>query len=287
MDNSLILNTLIAVAAVLFAPILGGLITGADRILTARMQGRKGPPLLQPFYDVIKLFAKKTIALNQTQMVFALGYLLFTISGVIMLALGQDLLMLVFVLAFAAVSLITGAMSLRSPYSKIGAQREIIQLLSYEPMLILMAFGVFKVTGSFEIGAIFELNKPLIFSLPLVLASFLFVLPIKLRKSPFDFSTSHHGHQELVKGITTEFSGIKLAIIEITHWYEVVLLIALITLYCVKPLWLGILIALVSYLGEILIDNISARVTWKLMLRGSYVFGIGFSVINLIWLYLV
>ncbi|HZD43324.1 MAG TPA: NADH-quinone oxidoreductase subunit H, partial [Methanomicrobiales archaeon] len=44
---------------VILAPFVGGLIAGADRILTARMQGRVGPPLLQPFYDVGKLFEKE------------------------------------------------------------------------------------------------------------------------------------------------------------------------------------------------------------------------------------
>ena len=41
---------------VLFAPVLGGLMEGVDRKISARMQGRIGPPILQPFYDVIKLF---------------------------------------------------------------------------------------------------------------------------------------------------------------------------------------------------------------------------------------
>ena len=40
-------------------PFLAGLINGLDRRITARMQGRVGPPLLQPFYDVAKLFCKE------------------------------------------------------------------------------------------------------------------------------------------------------------------------------------------------------------------------------------
>ena len=42
------------------APFLGGLLDGCDRKISARMQGRIGPPLLQPFYDVQKLFNKQT-----------------------------------------------------------------------------------------------------------------------------------------------------------------------------------------------------------------------------------
>ena len=44
--------TVIAICYVIFGPLLGGLMAGMDRKITARMQGRQGPPLLQPFYDV-------------------------------------------------------------------------------------------------------------------------------------------------------------------------------------------------------------------------------------------
>ena len=53
------LKIVICIAAyIIFAPILGGLTSGIDRKITARMQGRQGPPVLQPFYDVIKLLKK-------------------------------------------------------------------------------------------------------------------------------------------------------------------------------------------------------------------------------------
>jgi formate hydrogenlyase subunit 4 len=48
-----------AVIVVIVAPLIGGLLRGIDRKLTAHMQGRIGPPIVQPFYDVIKLFGKK------------------------------------------------------------------------------------------------------------------------------------------------------------------------------------------------------------------------------------
>ena len=280
-------NLIIAVIAIIAAPILGGLLTGIDRKITARMQNRFGPPLLQPFYDFFKLLGKQGIAVNQTQMVYVMGHLFFAVGALVMLVLKQDLLMLMFILAFSAVSLIMGAMSVRSPYSKIGAQREIMQMMAYEPVLLLMVVGVYKTTGSFMISEIFNFDKPLLFSLPLVFLAFLFVLTIKLRKSPFDFSTSHHGHQELIKGLTTEFSGTQLALIELTHWFDLVLLLGLISLFFAQPLWVGILIALVSYFIEIVIDNVSARVTWQWMIRVTWVAGIGAALVNIVWMYLI
>lgn len=280
-------NLLLAVLAIIAAPILGGLLTGIDRRITARMQSRFGPPILQPFYDFFKLIGKQGIAVNQTQMVYVLGHLLFAIAALVMLVLQLDLLMLIFVLAFSAVSLIMGAMSVRSPFSKIGAQREIMQMMAYEPVLLLMVVGVYKTTGSFMISGIFEHGTPLLFSLPLVFLSFLYVLTIKLRKSPFDFATSHHGHQELIKGLTIEFSGVQLAIIELTHWFDLVLLLGLITLFFAQPIWVGIIIALISYFFEIVIDNISARVTWQWMVKVTWVVGIGAALVNIVWMYLI
>jgi ech hydrogenase subunit B len=283
--NIIIDNIIISVIAIVVAPIIGGLLFGIDRRITARLQNRFGPPILQPFYDFFKLLGKESIAVNQTQMLYVLAHLFFAIAALVMLVLKQDLLMLMFILAFSQIALIMGAMSVRSPYSKIGAQREIMQMLAYEPVLILMAFGVYKVTGSFMIDGVLTHQTPLLYTLPLIFFAFLYILTIKLRKSPFDFATSHHGHQELIKGITTEFSGTQLALLELTDWYDLVILLGLIALFFAQPLWVGIVIALGAYILEMIIDNICARVTWPLMVKATWVIGAGTALVNVIWLY--
>jgi ech hydrogenase subunit B len=58
------MNILINIGLVIAAPFAGGLLTGVDRVITARMQGRQGPPVLQPFYDVMKLYQKESIEVN-------------------------------------------------------------------------------------------------------------------------------------------------------------------------------------------------------------------------------
>lgn len=69
------------------APFVGALLDGFDRIISARMQGRKGPPLLQPFYDLIKLFSKQMIAVNSVQMLLNLSYLVFlAVAGAMLFA---------------------------------------------------------------------------------------------------------------------------------------------------------------------------------------------------------
>jgi ech hydrogenase subunit B len=279
-------NILIAAIAVIAAPIIGGLLSGIDRRLTARFQNRYGPPILQPFYDFFKLMGKERVSVNQTQIVYVLAHLLFAVAALVLLVLKQDMLVLIFILAFSTIALIMGAMSVRSPYSKIGAQRELIQMLSYEPVLLLMTVGIYMKTKSFMIESVFTYNTPLLYSLPLVFFAFLYVLTIKLRKSPFDFATSHHGHQELIKGITTEFSGPQLALIELTHWYDLIILLGLISLFFANPLWVGILIALGAYFIELVVDNICARMTWQWMFKATWLVGIGSAGVNIIGLYL-
>ena len=57
---------IITIGYILLAPFIGGLLDGFDRKISARMQRRVGPPLLQPFYDVIKLFKKQVITVPRT-----------------------------------------------------------------------------------------------------------------------------------------------------------------------------------------------------------------------------
>ena len=59
-------------AYLILAPLLGGLLDGVDRIISARMQRRKGPGILQPFYDLGKLFSKEMIAVNNVQLLLNL-----------------------------------------------------------------------------------------------------------------------------------------------------------------------------------------------------------------------
>ena len=207
----------LGVVTVILAPILAGFLSGFDRIFTARLQGRIGPPLAQPFYDVIKLLGKEFMVVNKLQLVWAWGFFGFAAASLVLLVVRQDLLLVVFTLGFAGICLALGALSVRSPYSYLGGMRELMQMLSYEPILLMSVIGIYIVNRSYMVQGIFNDPTPLIARLPLVFLALLLVLTIKMRKSPFDISTSHHAHQELVKGVTTEYSGPYLALIEIGH----------------------------------------------------------------------
>nr|WP_321512857.1 complex I subunit 1 family protein [uncultured Pseudodesulfovibrio sp.] len=280
------MDTLILVLIGLVAgPLLGGLIAGLDRRVTAWFQSRQGPPIMQAFYDVAKLFGKEKVVVNQWQILCAWVYMIAAAVSVALFFAQGDLLLIFFVQAVGAVFLVMGAMASKSPYSQVGAQRELMQILAYEPVLILVFVGFYMVTGSFSLDAVWSQDMPLISKMPLLYLALGYALTIKLRKSPFDFSTSHHGHQELVKGVLTEYSGPYLALVEIAHWYETVLVLGLCAVFWhTNVVWMAVLL-LVTYMLEILVDNTMARMTWRWMLKRVWLLGMGLSIVNLIWLY--
>jgi ech hydrogenase subunit B len=272
---------------ILFAPLLGGLLMGLDRIVTARIQSRVGPPALQPFFDVFKLLGKQNLTVNRFHSYYLFFFLIFMMVSGAMFFAGDDLLMVIFALIVADVFLVLGAYSTNSPYSSIGAERELLQMLSSEPMMLLTAVGFYMVTGSFDVSDIASSGKRLVLYLPGVFIGLTYVLTIKLRKSPFDLSTSHHAHQELVKGITTEFAGPSLALIEIEHWYETILLLGMICIFFAFNAALAVFGTLFIYFVEVLIDNTNARIKWELMLKSAWLVTVLLGIGNLLVLYFV
>ncbi len=273
------------------APFLGGLLAGLDRKLSARMQGRKGPPLFQPFYDLFKLFNKQAVVVNNVQDFLVVGFLIFIIFTGCLFFFGGDLLLVFFALTLAGIFYMMSACSANSPYSSMGAQRELMQMMAYEPMVLLVAIGFYVSTGSFSVSDIVRSEISNIAYLPGIFFGFLYILTIKLRKSPFDLSTSHHAHQEMVKGVTTEQSGGILALIELSHWYENVFLMGVVGLFIVNADWRSYLVALpvcfLTYFIEILVDNVFARVKWEVMLKSAWVVTLIAGVINLLILNLI
>ena len=262
-------------AYLILAPFLGALLDGVDRIISARMQRRKGPGLLQPFYDLGKLFSKEMIAVNDVQFLLNLSYLVILMIAGCMLFAGADLLMVLFILSTADMFLIMAASSDSSPYANMGASREMLQMMAYEPLTLLIAVGFYLTTGSFQVSDIIRADTSAVLWMPGLLVGFMFTAAIKFRKSPFDLSTSHHAHQEMVKGLTTEMSGTTLAIMNIAEYYEMVLLFGIFSLFFINSAWwswiVAILICGVIFFMETLWDNISARVKWKTLLYSCWV----------------
>ena len=269
------------------APVLGCLLDGLDRKVSARMQGRVGPRLLQPYWDVRKLLGKQQTSVNAIDEAYVTCALVFCILAGGMFVSGSNLLMCVFLVTLATLFVIIAAYSSRSPWADSGADRECLQVMSYEPMLLIMTVGFFTATQSFDIARLFSLEEPIVLSLVPIFLGLLFILTIKLRKSPFDLSYSHHAHQELLKGITTEMTGRTLAKIEVMHWCESVLFLMWVGMFFIwdSPASIPVAVAVVAvtWLFEVAIDNNFARTKWQNCLKYAWLVALVVGVVNLFY----
>ena len=198
---------------------------------------------------------------------------------------GGNLLLCIFVITLSSLFFIMAAYSTRSPYAEVGAHRETLQVMCYEPMVLMMAIVFFQASGSFDIAGLFSLDTPIIATTFGAWVGLLVILTIKLRKSPFDISSSHHAHQEIVRGITTEMSGPTLAKVEILHWVENVLFMGWVGMFFVNAnpisIAVAIIVAVLVYLFEIWIDNNFARVKWQAMFKIAWLSSLVLGGVNI------
>lgn len=277
---------ILAIVYAIFAPVAGCILAGVDRKLSARMQRRQGPPIMQPYYDVRKFMEKEQITSNSVQDFYVACYLLFIIVTGVLFFAGQDFLLVIFTLTLGETFLVLAAYSSGSPFSQIGAQRELYMAMAFEPIFLFVAICMYLETGSFSISDMVGSGElPSLMMIGVFLA-FIYGITMKLRKSPFDLSMSHHAHQDLVRGLTTEFSGKTLAMIEISHWYENIMLLGIIALFfadgTITGFIIGLIAALVIYFVEILIDNGFARMTWQTALKSGWLIGLVLGLVNVI-----
>ena len=278
-------DVIVMLLLLIVSPFAIGLLMGLDRKLTARMQNRVGPPLLQPFYDLIKLFGKEKRLMNNSQAVFGIAAMLLQVSAFVLLVTGGDLLIVFFVSGAGSFSLVMGAFSARSPFSYFGAQRELLQILAYEPVLFMAIFAIGYREGTFLSNGI---GQNLIIVLPLALLALLPVILIKMEKSPYDIAVAH---TEIISGPYVEYSGRYLAYTEIAHWFELGIVFGIMTLFFQDPnIYVSIagkmLIVLAFFLAALIIDNTTARLTRTRMVKFTLSFGMTLTVANILIVFL-
>lgn len=271
----------LALLITLLSPVIGGFVYGVERILRARMQGRVGPPLLQPFYDFFKLLEKRSMVIHSFHAFMGLMYLLGTWFSLYVLLSGGDILIAIFFHLLSLAFLVVGGFSVRSPYSILGSMRELLHMVAYEPVFVLAAAGLYLVTGTFQISQILHSEKLPILYLPLVFVALLLTLPSVLKKSPFDVAEAH---QEIIGGPEIEYSGKFYEAIYTAKWIEYVYAFFFVFLFAGGSWWLGALLVLLSFFLVNLIDNATARVNFRQMVAFHWYVLIPLVVINLMLL---
>ncbi|OFY57878.1 MAG: hypothetical protein A2V50_06660 [Bacteroidetes bacterium RBG_19FT_COMBO_42_10] len=230
----------------LFVAVVGAFLSWFDRKITARVQFRKGPPLLQPFYDFFKLLlVKETILPKHGSPLMFLLSPVFAIFGAVMagvfillplfnIATGfkGDLLVIFYLLTIPSFSYIMGALASGNPLAAIGGSREMKLILSYELTFLLVIAGIIMKCGQqFDLYTIIQTQQagtPFIGSISGVLLFIvgIFCIQAKLALVPFDMPEAE---AEITEGIFIEYSGPAYGLIKLTKYIMFFILPAFIT----------------------------------------------------------
>ena len=323
---------LIVIYAVLFvlATVLALLLKGIERIGIARMQSRIGPPITQPFLDIRKLFVKECIVpVNAVKWLFNLMPVLAVVSSLALLLYVPvfslppllnsygDLILVVYLLVFPSLALIIGGFSSSSPYATVGAQREMVKLLSYELPLSVVVISIawLLTTNNISNGFVFTaiMNNPpwALVSIPgsiglfLLFISLLLVIPAEIGCLPFDIAEAK---TEIASGVLVEYSGRNLALFYIADALRMFVL-ACLTVSIFLP-WnianmfnlpkvIGIIIDMIFwitkiigiiFIGSIFIGSITARLKIDQIVKFFWIYttiialiGMGLIILDKIW----
>ncbi|MFO7639173.1 MAG: complex I subunit 1 family protein [bacterium] len=274
----------------LFTVLAGFILSWVDRLVTARVQFRKGPPFIQPFADFFKLMLKQTIVpegANRLVFLFApmLGMVAMVLATVMLwnASFGGngflgDVLVLVYLFALPPLGLIIGASASRNPLAAVGASREMTLYFGYEfPFLLALLVPVIKSGGHVRLAELVaaQAGAPFLYSVSGVIAMviLLLVTQAKLGLVPFDMAEAE---QEIMTGVYAEYSGAPLAMFKLTR----AMMMVVMPLFMVSLLWGGfaswwaILKFLAIIVLVVLIRNTNPRLRVDQALRFFW-FGLG------------
>jgi formate hydrogenlyase subunit 4 len=212
----------------------GMLYRGIDRKLVAHMQGRVGPPIVQPFRDVQKLLMKENIIPDGaiTWLFNAAPFLALISTGSLLLFVplfGQpallgsygDMILVLYLLIVPSLAFVVGGFASSSPYATVGAQREMIVMMSYEAPLAVVVLGIawrinqVTIANPFLMSTIGQypiwnvLGPVGVVGAVLMLLTLMVVTVGEAAKVPFDVAEAE---TELAGGLLVEYSGRNLSL---------------------------------------------------------------------------
>jgi len=218
----------------LFTMVVGCIASWVDRKVTALVQWRVGPPLLQPFWDILKLLGKETmVPRGAAQWTFLLSPMIGFSSVILVSTLlwrsllfpqtsyVGDLIVVIYLLTIPSLCLVVGGAASANPLSSLGASREMKMILSYElPFILALFVPVIQSNGAIRLGHLVNFQQEsglAIFSVSGFLAFLVAIITMqaKLGLVPFD---APEAETEIIAGPYTEYSGPPLALFKLTGW---------------------------------------------------------------------
>ena len=215
----------------LLTAVMGLVASWIDRKVTARVQYRVGPPILQPLIDIVKLLGKETLIPNGASKITFLAAPAVGLASVMLVStllwvnninqghtfLG-DLIVVIYLLAIPSISIIMAGFASGNPLASLGASREMKLILGYElPFVLAVLVPVIKSGFAIKLGKIlvFQAENGVIagsWSGGLALIAVILCMQAKLALVPFDIPEAE---TEIVGGPLVEYSGSGLAIFKL------------------------------------------------------------------------
>jgi formate hydrogenlyase subunit 4 len=256
---------------------LAPLLLGFTRKVKSRLLRRRGPPLLQPYRDLLRLVRKEVVLAENASWLFRSGpYMVFSATWVaaalvptfatgLHFSWTADLIAITALIGSARFFLALLGMDVGTSFGGIGASREMMFATLAEPAMIMIAFTVALVAGSTQLSAIVQFmltSSSLRVSLGLALAALIIVALAENARIPVDNPATHLELTMVHEAMVLEYSGRHLAVLELAAALKLLLYISLIG--CIFAPWglaqpgdgfASYAVGLATYIGKLTIGG--------------------------------
>jgi len=233
-STNIVINIIRMLAVIPLALIVDGIF----RKVLARMQNRAGPPIIQPFYDIVKLFGKKkSDSRGYKNIFFRVIPILYFLStyGLFLFILGIinfqfDFIMFIYIIVLSSgLYIILGLVS-NSPFGVFGSMRDMLLMICYEIALTICVFSFIVYSDVLSLG---QLNESwMILKLPLASLCMFVVVLVETRITPFDTAEAE---PEIMGSVETEYSGKGLGLLDMSRQLKLLFFVIMLTKFLFNP----------------------------------------------------
>jgi len=238
-------------AQMLLVLLLAPVLTGLVRVVKARLLRRQGPPLLQPYRDLIRLLRKELVLAHSASWLFrVIPYLVFagtwvaaslvpTFRSGLLFSWSADLIAIIALLASARFYLALAGLDVGTSFGGIGSSREVMIASLAEPAMIMIVFTLALIAGSTQLSTVAEfMASPQVglrVSLGLAVVGLVMIAIAENGRVPVDNPATHLELTMVHEAMVLEYSGRHLALIELSSSLKLILYVSL--LACLFAPW--------------------------------------------------